>query len=112
MTRSAALTAWATPGRTSKVGGSVLGLLSIDVTFTYRPPTWAATFPYSFSAATTRMTASPVAAPGSGEVELQALRTGEPTTSAAAARSTWRRTGARRPGPIVGRLMALTYNGN
>src|ERR1022692_3902832 len=46
----AELTRAATRGLTSKVCGSVLGLLKIAVTATYRPPIWLITLAYSFSA--------------------------------------------------------------
>src|SRR5579872_6018316 len=55
----AVLTSWATLGLASNVCGSVLGLLSIAVTLTYRPPTWPITLAYSFSAPTAVITPLP-----------------------------------------------------
>ena len=51
-TNRAAETVLATLGLASNVCGSVLGLLSIAVTATYRPPICEITFAYSFSAPT------------------------------------------------------------
>src|ERR1700733_7129807 len=53
-------------GLASKVCGSVLGLLRMDETWTYRPPIWESTLAYSFSAPMALITAGELAAAASG----------------------------------------------
>src|SRR6516165_5131841 len=81
----AALTAWATPGLASKVCGSVLGLLSIAVTWTYLPPIWPITLAYWFSAPTA-VTTWPPGASLEAELAEHAVASSPAMITSAAAR--------------------------
>jgi hypothetical protein len=78
----AALTTSATLGLASNVCGSVFGLLSMAVTWTYFPPIWPMTLAYSFSAPTA--TIFPLDAAEAGE-QAAASRTAPEHRAAAAA---------------------------
>src|ERR1700754_4347722 len=76
----------ATAGLASNVCGSVLGLLMIDETCTYLPPTWAMTSAYSFSAPIAVILTAEVAAAGDGTDE-QALASRTAVSGRAALRT-------------------------
>src|SRR5580692_9262460 len=82
--------ALATLGLASKVCGSVFGLLSTAVTWTYLPPIWLITLAYSFSAPTATMTfALSVAAPGAAPDKQPVASKAIPSRATAGATTAW-----------------------
>src|ERR1700756_1494263 len=104
----AEVTSRATLGLDSKVCGSVPGLFRIEDTCTYRPPIWASTSAYSFSAPMTLIT---VALGEDADVAVL-LQPAAATASAATAPASAIRVPLGEDLRAAGRPVMLTIRGN